>query len=334
MTGHEEASRAVGVREVALAAGVSRQTVSRVLNDHPSIKPATKERVLAAIAELDYRPNAAARALGTRKSRTIGIIAADQVLYGPATTLAALEAAAREVGYWVSTVYVQSHDLESVDAGILHLREQAVDGIVVIATHEDVLELLRRRDLDIPIVTVHSAGRDEHSLSMDHIAGARLATAHLAELGHTRIAHIAGPRGWLEAQSRSEGFARELADRGLAAGVVIEGDWSARSGHAAASALLADDATAVFVANDQMALGLIRALRERGLDAPGDLSIVGYDDIPDAEYFWPPLTTVRQDFTEIARRSIAVLVSGADPAADAPVPPRLVIRDSTAAPAR
>ncbi|GAA1967689.1 LacI family DNA-binding transcriptional regulator [Agromyces allii] len=333
-------SRAVGVRDVAVLAGVSRQTVSRVLNDHPQIKEATRRRVMDAIAELQYTPNFAARALGTKRSRTIGVLASDSRNYGPSTSIAALEAAARAAGHWVSTAYVDSEDLDSVSAGIAHLRGQAVDGIVVVAPHVRVLEALDELRVDVPVVTLLAGGRggrSDHSPAVDQVEGARIATRHLVELGHTRIAHLAGPSDWLESSSREHGFDLELAAHGLEPVAVVRGDWSARSGYDAGERLLADAPTAVFAANDQMALGLMRLVRERGGAVPGSLSLVGFDDIPDAEFFWPPLTTVRQDFDELARRAVAALVErpdefgGADAAANRPMlVPELIVRASSA----
>ncbi|SFR69328.1 transcriptional regulator, LacI family [Agromyces sp. CF514] len=340
-------ARAAGVRDVAALAGVSRQTVSRVLNEHPQIKESTRRRVMDAIAELQYTPNFAARALGTRRSRTIGVLASDSRHYGPSTSIAALEAAARAAGHWVSTAYVDSADLGSVSAGIAHLRGQAVDGIVVVAPHVRVLEALDELRVDVPVVTLLAGGRGvrgdggDRSPAVDQVEGARIATRHLVELGHTRIAHLAGPSDWLESSSRERGFELELAAHGLEPAAIVRGDWSARSGHDAGEALLGDSAaeppTAVFAANDQMALGLMRYVREHGGDVPGSLSLVGFDDIPDAEYFWPPLTTVRQDFDELARRAVAALVErperpdGADAAADRPMlVPELIVRESAA----
>ena len=330
------ANRAVGVRDVAALAGVSRQTVSRVLNEHPQIRESTRRRVMDAIAELEYTPNFAARALGTKRSRTIGVLASNSRHYGPSTSIAALEAAARAAGHWVSTAYVDSEDLGSVSAGIAHLRGQAVDGIVVVAPHVRVLEVLDGLRLDVPVVTLLAGGHDARSPAVDQVEGARIATRHLLELGHTRLAHLAGPSDWLEASSREHGFALELAAHGLETVAVVRGDWSARSGYDAGEALMADAPTAVVVANDQMALGLMRYLREHGGAVPETVSVVGFDDIPDAEYFWPPLTTVRQDFDELARRAVAALLevsegdaNGAGPSRPLLVP-ELIVRGSTA----
>lgn len=327
-------ARTVGVRDVAALAGVSRQTVSRVLNDHPDVAPETHERVRAAMAELGYRMNNAARALGTRRSRTLGVLASDALQYGPSRSIAALESSARGAGYWVSAAFADAGDADAVVSAVDHLIAQGVEGIVVVAPHARTLEALDALRIGVPVVTLHSAGRGAHGLSVDQAAGARLAVAALADAGHTRIAHLAGPTDWLEAESRAEGFAAELAARGLAAGPVIAGDWSAGSGYAAVAEIRAAGATAVFAANDQMALGLLGGLHEAGLSVPRDISVVGFDDIPDSAYYWPKLTTVRQDFDELARRAVAAAVGGAEPAAGdlAPVAPVLIPRDSVAPP--
>ncbi|WP_243229512.1 LacI family DNA-binding transcriptional regulator [Microbacterium sp. CIAB417] len=333
---HGTPGRTIGVREVAALAGVSRQTVSRVLNDHPEVASATRERVLAAMDELGYRMNNAARALGTRRTRTIGILASDALQYGPSRSIAAIESSAREAGYWVSAAFADAADDAAVASAVDHLIAQGVEGIVVVAPHARTLLALDVSRIGIPVVTLHSAGRGARGLSVDHAAGARLAVAALADAGHTRIAHLAGPVDWLEAESRVEGFQAELAERRLAPGPVFAGDWTARSGHDAAAAIRDSGATAVFAANDQMALGLLTGLRESGLDVPRDMSVVGFDDIPDSAYYWPPLTTVRQDFGELARRAVAALISSPDAAASdlAPVAPVLVPRASIAPPPR
>ncbi|MFC4137710.1 MULTISPECIES: LacI family DNA-binding transcriptional regulator [unclassified Microbacterium] len=327
--------RAVGVRDVAALAGVSRQTVSRVLNEHPDVAPDTRDRVLAAMEELGYRMNNAARALGTRRTRTIGVLASDALQYGPSRSIAAIEASAREAGYWVSTAYADSGDTASVRAAIEHLRAQAVDGLVVFAPHARTLDVLKDLDTGIPTVALHTA--DRSALSVDQIAGARLAVAALADAGHLRIAHLAGPADWLEAEARVSGYAAELDARGLDFRMTLRGDWTARSGYQAARAVQVAGVTAVFAGNDQMALGLITGLRESGVDVPADVSVVGFDDTPDAAFFWPPLTTVRQDFDELARRAVAAVVGESEAIASAsapvaPVAPVLISRASVATP--
>lgn len=328
----DNSGRAVGVRDVAALAGVSRQTVSRVLNEHPDVADATRERVEKAMGELGYRMNNAARALGTRRSRTLGILASDALQFGPSRSIAAIEASARAAGYWVSAAFADADDAASVSAAVDHLVAQGVEGILVVAPHARTLRMLDTVSVGVPIVTLHSAGHDARGVGVDQVAGARLAVGALADAGHTRIAHLAGPADWLEAESRAEGFAAELAARGLESVLTVVGDWTARAGFEAAQALRDAGATAVFAANDQMALGLIGALHAAGVAVPGEISVVGFDDLPEAAYAWPRLTTVRQDFDELARRAVASVIAGGAAASAESIVPELVVRDSIAAP--
>ena len=320
----------VGVREVARAAGVSTQTVSRVINDHPGIRPETRQRVQDAMAALDYRVNNAARALGTSRTRTIGILASDASMYGPAVGILALEAAARSAGRWVTAAYADAGDEASVIEAGRHLFAQGVDGIVVVAPHARTLSALDSAGLAVPVVALH--GPDATTLQRD---AARIAVDHLAEIGHTRISHLAGPLDWIEALARAEGFAAALAARGLTSAGVARGDWSAASGLAAAAGIgrdirAGDGPTAVFVANDQMALGLMAGLVDAGMSVPGDVSVVGVDDNPDAAFYRPALTTVRLDVAGEAARCIADVLGLPPPVA--PAAPTLVPRASSAAP--
>lgn len=313
----------IGVRDVAVAAGVSAQTVSRVLNGYPGIREATRERVLDAVAALDYRVNNAARALGTSLTRTVGVVASDAVLHGPAAGIAALERAARARGRWISTAYTDSDDPADIDAAVRHLLDQGVDGIVLVAAHG----ATPLEGYDVPIVPLHgesgSRQRDAAALVVDH----------LADLGHRRIVEVAGPSDWREALARTAGVADAVDRRGLERADRLEGDWSAASGAAVAEAVaagLAAGATAVAVANDQMALGLTAGLVSRGLRVPADVSVAGFDDNPDAAFYTPSLTTVRLDVEGEAEYAVAAVLGDAVVAPAAPV---LVVRDSTAPPA-
>jgi DNA-binding LacI/PurR family transcriptional regulator len=322
--------RRVGVRDVAQRAGVSTQTVSRVLNDYPGIRDDTRQRVLAAVADLDYRMNNAARALGTSRTRTVGVVASDTALYGPSAGIAALDAAARERGRWIATAYANADDESSVAAAVDHLLAQGVDGIVLVAPHVGTLASLGRAAVGVPVVPLHeeTGGRQAD--------GAALAVSHLAELGHRRVAELAGPSDWLEAAARAAGVERAAEEVGALLTDRWRGDWTASSGDALAdevAARLRDDSgpTAIAVANDQMALGLIAGLTARGVDVPGSVSIVGFDDNPDAPFYTPSLTTVRIDVAGEARRAVGEVLG--EPSS-APRPPLLVARDSTAAPVR
>jgi len=331
--------RRPSIRDVARIAGVSHQTVSRVLNDHPSIRPETRERVLEVIAQLQYTPNRAARALVTSRSRTIGILSASSTQYGPASSIAAIETAAQARGYWVSTVNIVASEPDSIRAGVAHLMAQSVEGLVVIAPQMRVFRSLAAQHIDVPYVTLQSTGLDpDHTLTVDQIAGARLATKHLIDLGHQRIYHLAGPQDWIEAESRMRGFLEEMSASDIATTAPVLGDWTAEFGYYAGKELLqVRDFTAIFSSNDQMALGLIHAIRDEGLDVPRDISVVGFDDIPEAPHFWPPLTTIRQDFPELGRRCVDLLLGPADGASGVPaavIMPELIVRASTASPPR
>ena len=328
-----EKVRAPNIRDVARLAGVSYQTVSRVLNDSPNIRPSTRERVISVIEELDYRPNQAARALVTNRSRTIGVLSGQSAHYGPTTSVRAIETAARHAGYRV-TITNTAGDYDSLREGLDHLRQQAVEAIVIIAPQMRVFNAIADMELTIPFVTLDSTRRDlGRSMSVDQFAGGRIATKHLIDLGHREIEHLAGPQDWIEADARMRGFLHEINQAELSTRPPILGDWTADFGYAAGLELARDlDFTAVFCANDQMALGVVHAFHDSGVRIPHDVSVIGFDDIPDAAHFWPSLTTVRQDFAEIGRRSMAIILDelhGTSEASHEQIAPQLVLRNST-----
>jgi len=322
--------------DVAKLAGVSLQTVSRVINDSPHVRADTRQRVQDAMRKLEYRPNPVARALVTGRSRTLGVVSFDTTLHGPASTLFGIERAAHEADYFVSIVSLRSLASSSVVSAVERLRDQGVDGILVIAPQESATSALLHLPEDVPVVAAEAGPDDSVPLvAVDQFEGAQMATSHLLELGHRTVWHISGPVDWLEAQDRMRGWRSTLEAAGAPAPPVLHGDWSARAGHELGRDLAANpDVTAVFVANDQMALGLLRALHEAGRRIPGDISVVGFDDIPEAEYFTPPLTTVRQNFNEMGRRSLLLLLeqieSGVREARRETVAPELIVRASTA----
>ncbi|MFQ6392160.1 LacI family DNA-binding transcriptional regulator [Nocardia sp. KC 131] len=324
--------------DVAKRAGVSHQTVSRVLNDSPRVRPETRERVLRAVEELDYRPNAMARGLASRRSKVLGVVTFDTVLYGPASMLLGIERAARAAHYGVSIATLQRADRAEVLDAVETLADQGVDGVIIIAPLVVAAAALHSLPATLPAVAVE-AGQDAGlpSASVDQVEGARLAVQHLLDLGHETVWHISGPNGWLESRDRVDGWRQTLQAAGAVVPPIIAGDWSARSGYEAGPVLAAQPGvTAVFAANDQMALGLLRALAEGGLRVPEDISVVGFDDIPEAAYLSPPLTTVRQDFDEVGRCSMRMLLrlieSDGAPLESPQVVPILIARDSTTAP--
>lgn len=327
--------------DVARRVGVSLQTVSRVLHDSPLVHHETRERVLDAMRQLDYRPSPAAQALVTGRSRLLGVVSFDTTLFGPASTLLGIERAAHEAGYAVTIASVHTLNRASLLAAIHRQRDQGVAGIVVIAPVKSAIAALRQLAPDVPVVAVGGGlDRSIPAVAVDQRGGAAAATRHLLDLGHRTVWHLAGPSDWLEAEQRIEGWRSALTTARAKIPPVLRGDWSAGSGYELAHELLRrSDVTAVFAANDQMALGLLRRIHEVGRDAPDKISVVGFDDIPEAAYFTPPLTTVRQDFAEVGRRCLRLLLARIEGDATARssrvvVASQLVLRESTAAASR
>ncbi len=329
-----EKRRHAVMTDVARLAGVSYQTVSRVLNDSPLVRGETRDRVLAAIRELDYRPNSVARALVTGRSKTLGVVTFDTKLYGPASMLLGIEQAAHDAGYAVTISSLRSLNRDTVLAAIEQLRDQGADGVAVIAPLRAGFDALRHVKADFPVVAAAAGPAASLPIaSVDQAAGAAAATRYLLSLGHKTVWHLAGPPDWTEADERVEGWKSELIAAGAPVPELLRGDWTPRSGYDLGERLLSSpEITAVLVANDQMALGLLRKVHEAGRKVPHDLSVVGFDDIPEAAYFTPPLTTVRQDFSELGRLCLQMLlrsIEGEPGPTRVVVPPELVLRGST-----
>jgi DNA-binding LacI/PurR family transcriptional regulator len=328
----EESPRQATIFDVARLAGVSHQTVSRVLNDLPNVRASTRVRVEEAIKKLRYVPSPAARALVTRRSRTIGLIATGTPEFGPASTQLYFNAAARTASWSVFTASLIDTEPSSIRAVVEAFLRQNVEGIAVITSHQGIVDVVAGMELAIPVVALEATPRTElTTVGADQYSGARSAVTHLAELGHRNIAHLAGPRDSADARERERGWRDELAARGLEARLIGTGDWSPSAGYRFGMACDPATFSAVFVANDQMALGLIHALSDRGHTVPGNISIVGFDDVPEAEHLSPPLTTVRQDFERIGRDLLSVLldrINGESTAVSASVP-ALIERSST-----
>lgn len=327
----------VSMRHVAALAGVSGQTVSRVVNDSPRVDPGTRARVEAAMTQLGYRPHRAARALRTGRTHTIGLVVSTLASVGNSRMLQAVADAASHRGYALTVV--TAADPAALADAFERLRDQGVDGAIVL---NEATAAARRTELpsDLALVVVDSPADERFGpvhagiVQSDHESGARAATEHLIALGHPTVWHLAGPEDSYAAAARERGWRAALEGAGLVAPPVVRGDWTAASGHAEGVALASRaDVSAVFVANDQMALGLLRALAEAGRAVPGDVSIVGFDDIADAADYLPPLSTVRQDFDDLGERAVDALIGAIDggPAQTELVPTRLVVRRSTAA---
>ena len=321
------------IYDVAKHAGVSHMTVSRVLNDSPNIRQSTRERVLRAIEEMNYTPSSIARALATRRTMRIGVIVDSPVQYGPNSTLRAIEAAARSEGYAIASFSISDDENLPTDTGVVELISLGVDALCVIAPRASSMLTIREQRAGLPTLVVKVDQESSmHTVAVDQYAGAVLAVSHLAELGHRNIAHVAGPLDWFDAQAREQGWREELERRGLPVRPALPGDWNSDCGYDIGRHYDLSDTTAVFAANDQMALGLIHGLAERGLSVPGDISVVGFDDVPDAAHFLPPLTTVRQDFAALgalAVRSIIAAINDEDWALHDMIEPVLVVREST-----
>lgn len=332
------------IADVAQLAGVSPMTVSRVLNAKDGVRGDTRDRVLRAVTALNYRPNHAARTLSSGRSRAIGVITMEGAMIGPTSTLTGIEHEARSLGYTLSVAILGELTPAAVADAVDSLRGLAVAGIVLSAPHTGVDDSLLTGP-NPPMVAVEGFRGHVPVVAVDQRDGAVLATRHLIDLGHRVICHIAGPDDRFEALEREQGWRDALAAAGLPAGTLLRGDWSPQSGYDLAGQLLeGPPATAVVVANDQMAVGVLRRLSEAGVDVPRQMSVVGFDDIAEAPFLRPSLTTVHYDFYELGRRTFRRLMDTIDePAGHAPetsvgadsrtvIEPTLIVRESTAPP--
>ena len=329
--------------DVARHAGVAPQTVSRVSNGHRNVDPTTRQRVVESMRALGYRPNGAARALKSGRFNTIGVIMFTLETFGNMRTLDAIAQEAARANYAVTLIPISDPTLDRVSGAYSRLNEAAVDGAVIIFEAHLLDEAEFSLPPGVPVVVVDSnAGGSYTVVDTDQARGARQATEHLLALGHRQVWHIAGPPTSFSAVHRAESWQRTLRDAGITPPGVLHGDWTTESGHRHGLALGGrPEVTAIFAANDQMALGAMRALHELGRRIPADVSVVGFDDMAEAQSFWPPLTTVRQDFTTVGRLSIQKLLrkvarTGPDDNDNdkTTVPTQLIIRASTGAPPR
>ncbi|WP_042406680.1 LacI family DNA-binding transcriptional regulator [Streptacidiphilus carbonis] len=325
--------------DVAQMAGVSRKTVSRVFNDEPYVSADVRRRVLKAAEQLGYRLNNAARVLASGRTRSIGLVTLGIAGYGVASLRVSIERAIRDAGYTLRVVGTREGDQGDIASAVDSLLEQGVDGIVISEPVDEGEIALR---VDVPVLflgapAVFATSRTVTSGVGSELLG-RAATEHLLDLGHATVHHVAGPQRWYAAKDRLEGWRAALKERGKTAPPYIEGDWSAASGYAAGRELASDPTvTAVFASGDDMAIGVIHALREAGRRVPQDVSVVGFDDNPVYAFVAPPLTTVRQPFNAAAQEGVRLLVHAIErpdedlPAASVP-PVELIVRSSTAPP--
>lgn len=322
------------VRDVARHAGVSYQTVSRVINNDVHVSAATRERVMGSISELGFRPNRAAQIMQTERSHTIEAV----IFYrGFNRFLFEMAHTAHVLGYHFSISAISENEFIS---SLESASSRFVDGLLLIPLNPlDIsYQDLQRLTDGIPLVQIGAPlGANIPSVIYAQALGTRLATQHLIDLGHRQIAEISGPLLNYDGRDRHSGWLDTLHENGLKAGRSIEGDWTLEGGYQAMHQLLdgGTDFTAVVIGNDSMALGANTALRERGCRIPDDVSIVGFDDIPEAAHFVPPLTTVRQDFNLLGKVAVEYLVRLIEqpdtPIQQTVLHPRLIVRGSTAA---
>lgn len=330
-------AKRVTLHDVAKHAGVSYQTVSRVVNETSYVSESTRQRVAGAIKALNYQPNHAARSLVTRRSNLLEVVTYGGHQYGPSQMVIHVERAARKLGYNLIVTNVAEMNTREFKEALNTISGRLVDGIILITPVSGVEpDDLQTLCSGIPFVMIDThLGSNTPSVVINQHYGSQLATEHLLELGHQRICEISGPLNWFGAVARHNSWVATVEAAGLVPGRSIEGDWTAMGGYAAAKRLLAENMSfsALVVGNDQMALGAMRALREHGLRIPEDVSVVGFDDIPEAGCFEPPLTTVQQDFDALGVQSVEYLVNLINnpemPVQQRVVYPTLVIRQST-----
>ncbi|KQP68665.1 hypothetical protein ASF40_18465 [Microbacterium sp. Leaf288] len=329
--------RRTSLRDVAQAVGVSVQTVSRVANGEPNVAPEKRELVLAKMRELGYRPNAAARAIRRGSFRTVGVVYHSLHSVGTHRSLEEISERAAESGYATTLMPLAASSGQAANGAFTRLGEMAVDVLIVILPAPFGIDEALQLPEGVPAVILGPPLVDGvATVDFDQDVGARQAVGYLLDLGHQTVHHITGPPGSFSAASRLDAWRAVLAERGRVLPAARPGDWSPGSGYRAMRQLLAEERpTAVFAANDQMALGAYRAIIEAGLRIPQDVSVLGFDDIDEAEMFAPPLTTVRQDWGLLGRESLRVALEmerGAPPE-QVRLATQLVLRASTAAPA-
>jgi len=318
---------------VAARAGVSQQTVSRVINNSPAVSAKTHQKVRDAIAELNYRPNLAARALVTGNTSIIGVLVSSTTLSGPSGSLLGIEQTARKDGYWISMAGLQSNSPDEVADVVSHFTNQCVDGIIAVAQTQIAVDATLKAVGTMPTVIVTSGQAPDtcFTVDVDQAGGARQLMTILRGLGHTRIAHISGPPGDLHAEARIEGWRSSLPDG--AEEMLLEGDWSSGSGYCATMSLMAagELPTAIFAGNDRMAFGVLRALNSCGVQVPKDMSVVGFDNIEGSDCSIPPLTTITQSHSALGSAAMELMFEAmaGQPARSVKIPGQLIVREST-----
>ncbi len=293
----------VTIKDVAKTAGVSTQTVSRVLNNRLDVSPQTRARVQQVITRLAYSPNIFARNLSRGHSNTLGVIGYGLIYFGTSSVLAGIESKANELGFSLTLSLMNGVESSKVDRILYDFISRRVDGIIwAVPSDIDAFGFLADKfaKVDIPIIYINKGTNDsDYVTAVDNRLGGQLATEHLLQQGYHCIGIITGPHRWWESQERLNGWQEAVKAGGCSdkCSLMVEGDWNAPSGDIGFRTLVNQNPKldAIFASNDQMALGALQAARNLGIHIPDDIGIVGFDDIPEAAYFYPPLTTVRQD---------------------------------------
>jgi DNA-binding LacI/PurR family transcriptional regulator len=334
------------IKEVASVAGVSTQTVSRVINERPDVSPETRKRVQEVIEKLSYRPSALARSLISQRSHTLGVVIAGLRHIGPSRTLSGITAAAEEAGYSILLKELPSYDTEDTAPIFQAFLSQHVDGIIwaVSEVGENRKWLSHPpADIEVPLVFITMEPRDHLSMvTIDNYEGGRMAMSHLVELGYCKIGHISGPLEWWEARQRMAAWKDVLTENGLPADdrQCVEGNWSSASGALAIEKLYSQfpEMDAIFVANDQMALSVLQFFTEKNIGIPDQVGIVGFDNIAESAFFYPALTTINQDQHQVAKVAVAEVINiiesgwqGLEPVDPKTtiLPPTLIVRQSS-----
>jgi len=326
-------SKKVVMNDVARAAGVSIQTVSRVLNEHPAVSPTTRASVLAAVEALGYRPNLAARSLAAGSSKTVGVLLLTTVGHGSAAAFAEIVESARQSGYHLVLTTAESSSRESLRRAMDEMEGHRVSAVIVLARRADVVKELASLSSTMPrVLLAGSTGSNgSFTVSVDHVAGARKVTRHLVDTGRTRLVHITGDLEYVDAILRRDAFLETADELGVEAHVVDGGGWSTEDGRRAAEEALGYSPDAIFAFNDELALGALRTLHDMQVDVPREIAVAGFDDSPMSRCLVPSLTSVVQDFRALGRSAMDLALAaatGGDPT-DVLIPVRLVIREST-----
>ncbi len=326
------------IYDVAREAKVSSQTVSRYFNGYKGIRPITREKVERAAAALNYRPNLTARLLTTNQSRRIGAFTHEISAIGGGSIIAGASRAASQAGYLLDIVSLDVKDERSIDRAILSIGQHELAGVVAFAPTDDLIRAFADAEFAVPVIidSDDDDGMHDGLRSTDGLSEAAV-VRYLASLGHTSMGHLAGPEGWVSARNRLLGFERGLAEHRLQPTITIKGDWTAKSGWDASARFIKSDVTAIVVASDQMAFGLMRGLADQGISVPGDISVVGFDNLGESQYFSPSLTTLHQDFEGHGRSAVERLLGllqSRERRATTTTPLRLIERESSAPPRR